>query len=226
MENENLQKEVDNNLYKFLYDTWAKEIFGRIDFALKSGIHIQYMHPDQEDEFRFINKYSSSLKNFYKDFFGVILEIGGEETETYYYLDFEGGKRGAIPIAQRYFLTEEHLIIGIFACKVYAIDFNSEESSLTTFKKLMAEEYEEYKEDFYRLLAQSKSSLYTGDDVYELDKSVNSAFKYFNKLGWVYFKNDEQFTIMPSFERLRKLYADEINNIQKLTQNYKFVRTQ
>lgn len=220
MENEHSENSELKILYNFLKASNAKEVFGKVDFILKSGTHVQYTHPEQESEYQFINRNFESLGDYYRDFFGVALEKGGEETETYYYLNFEGNNRGAIPTDQRYFLSNESLIIGIFACKVYSIDFNAEESSLATFKKLMRDEYEEYKDDFFRLLAQTKSTYTTGDDEAELDKSVRSAFREFKKLGWVYFKNEEQFVIMPSMERLRKLYADEINGIQQLTQKY------
>ena len=220
MEDEHSENIKVIDAYNFLKSPSAKEVFGKVDFTLKSGIHVQYKHPDQESEYQFINNNIDSLRNYYQDFFGVMLEKGGEETEIYYYLDFQGNKRGAIPPEQRGFLSNESLIIGMFACKVYSIDFNTEESSLTTFKKMMREEYEEYKDDFFRLLAQTKSTYITGDDENELDKSVRSAFREFKKLGWIYFKNDEQFVIMPSMERLRKLYADEIHDIQRLTQNY------
>lgn len=216
MENEHLQK----GYYEFLGDPLAKDIFGKVDFTLKSGTHLQLVHPEQEEQFRFVSKYWESLGQYYSEFFGIELERGGESIDTYFYLDFEGKKRGDIPADQRYFLSEEHLIIGVFACKAYSIDFNSEESSISTFKKLMRDEYDQYKEDFYRLLARTKTNTYTGDDDLELEKSIQSAFREFKKLGWVYFKNDEQFVIMPSLERLRKLYAEEINNIQRLTQIY------
>lgn len=206
--------------YAFLSDPKARQVFGKLDFELKSGKHIQYLHPEQEELFLFVKKHYESLGSYYENLFQVVLGYSGAETDMYYYLDFDGNDRGKIPGGQRYFLTEEHLLIGIFACKVYNIDFNSEESSITTFKKLMREEYEEYKGDFYRLLAHTKKELYTGDDDVEVDKSILSAFREFKKLGWVYFKNDDQFVIMPSLERLRKLYANEINDIQKLVASY------
>ena len=201
MENGHSQK----GNYEFLGDPWAKDIFGKVDFTLKSGTHLQLVHPEQEEQFRFVSRYWESLDQYYADFFGVKLEKGGESTDTYFYLDFEGKKRGEIPNGQRYFLSEEHLIIGVFACKVYSIDFNSEESSISTFKKLMRDEYDQYKEDFYRLLARTKTNVYTGDDDLELEKSIQSAFKEFRKLGWVYFKNERQFVIMPSLGAVEKV---------------------
>ncbi len=200
--------------YEFLLKEETKEIFGKLDFELKSGVHIQYHHPDQESYFLFVRKYFSSLYDYYKDLFGVILDRGGEDLNAFYYLSFEGNNRGAI--SQRYFLSEECILIGLFVCKVYNIDFNSEESSLTIFKKLMLDEYEEYKDDFYKLLAGTKTTIYTGDDDIELEKSIKNAFSEFKKLGWVYFKTDTQFVILPSFERLRMLYVKEIMNIQEI----------
>jgi chromosome condensin MukBEF MukE localization factor len=129
MENENSQHLRDP--YLFLKDAQAKNIFGKVDFELKSGTHIQYRHPEQEEQFLFISKYYPELNLYYQNFFHITLEHGGENTDTYYYLDFEGNKRGEIPPEQRYFLSEEHLIIGIFICKAYNIDFNSENTKKT-----------------------------------------------------------------------------------------------
>lgn len=205
--------------YDFLLKTETKEVFGKLDFELKFGTHIQFGHPDQETHFLFIRKYYQSLYDYYKDLFGVLLEKGGEDLNSYYYLSFEGNNRGFI--SQRYFLSEEFILIGLFVCKIYNIDFNSGESSLNIFKKLMQNEYEEYKDDFYRLLANTKSTVYTGDDDIELEKSIKNAFSEFKKLGWVYFKTDSQFVILPSFERLRMLYVNEIMNIQEIASNIK-----
>ncbi|MGZ4054019.1 MAG: condensin complex protein MksE [Bacteroidia bacterium] len=210
-----------NGSYSFFKDPEAINVFGKMDYELKSSKHIQFLHPEQEDMYAFIKKHYIELNNYYQNFFQVNLEYSGVETDTYYYLDFDGNNRGEIPSGQRDFLTEEHLIIGIFACKIYNIDFNAEESSLRIFRKLMREEYEEYKDDLYRLLAHTKNQIYTGDDDFEVDKSISSAFKIFKKLGWVYFKNEDQFVIMPSLERLRKLYAREISDIQGLAASYK-----
>lgn len=205
--------------YDFLLQSETKEIFGKLDFELKLGTHIQYSHPDQESYFLFIRKYFPSLYDYYKDLFGIILEKGGEDLNTYYYLSFDGNNRGTI--SQRYFLSEEYILIGLFVCKAYSIDFNSEESSLEIFKRLIQNEYDEYKDDFYRLLANTKSTIYTGDDDIELEKSIRNAFSEFKKLGWVYFKTENQFVILPSFERLRILYIQEIMNIQEIAKNIK-----
>lgn len=153
--------------YEFLLKEETKEIFGKLDFELKSGVHINIITWPR-GLFLFVRKYFSSLYDYYKDLFGVILDRGGEDLNTFYYLSFEGNNRGAI--SQRYFLSEECILIGLFVCKVYNIDFNSEESSLNIFKKLMLDEYEEYKADFYKLLAGTKTTIYTGDDDIELEK--------------------------------------------------------
>jgi hypothetical protein len=207
---------VEKERYRFLYDDQAAELFGEIDFNLKCGTHFQYLHPEQEQQFNFIRHHFDGLKRYYEDFFHVLLSVGGSETESYYYLDFEGGKRGEIPADQRYFLSEECLLVGIFACKVFNIDFHSHETTVKGFTSLIRNEYEEYKSDFFRLLAHTKKQKYIGDDEKELDKAVGKALGEFKKLGWVYFLDQERFRVMPSLERIRLLYADEIMNTQKL----------
>lgn len=207
---------AEEERYKFLYDDQATALFGEIDFDLKCGTHFQYLHPQQEQQFLFIRHHFDSLRRYYENFFHVLLSEGGSETENYYYLDFDGGKRGEIPVDQRYFLSEECLLVGIFACKVFNIDFHSHETTVSGFTHLIHNEYEEYKSDFFRLLAHIKRQKYMEDDEKELDKAIDKALGEFKKLGWVYFIDQKRFRIMPSLERIRLLYADEIINTQKL----------
>jgi hypothetical protein len=215
MENDNSkEREVDLDHTSFLKDAEAPSTFAGLHDQLRAGTHIQFAHPEQEEQFRFIERNFDSLAQYYKLIYKVRLEFGGAETDTYFYIDFEDGRRGEIK--EREFLSGEHLLIGVFMCKVYNIDFSAHESSVLTFVSLLKTEYEHYKDGFYRFLAQTRKETYTGEDDINLEKAIRGALNTFKNLGWLYFKNDEQFVVMPSLERLRKLYADEINNPQKL----------
>ena len=70
MANEN-SKEIDK--YSFLYEKKTSSIFGKLDYALRSGVHIQREYPLNVNLFRFLNEAENfeSLKNYYSDLFNL-----------------------------------------------------------------------------------------------------------------------------------------------------------
>ncbi len=201
-------------VYEFFLDEGAPKLFARLDYELRKGKHIQLQYPGQELLFRFINKHIDSLQKYYRDFFGVSLEEGGERTQKYYFLDSASEVNSKIPSPYRQTLKGEFVIIGIFLCKMYYVDF-SEINTLTSFKVALREEYESYRESFYRVFAYAKGDKYTEGDDENVSTQIEKAFKEFDRLGWVELKGDD-FEVMPSLERLRKLYVSEIQNIDEL----------
>jgi hypothetical protein len=49
----------------------------------------------------------------------------------------------------------------------------------------------------------------------KVDEIVHEALKEFRKLGWVVMEED-YFDVMPSFNRLNKVYGDYINNFEEM----------
>ena len=64
-----------NNRFDFLEAPEGKELFARIDFALKDGMHIQN-RTKQSEWYYYLCQYEDTLKQYYQDFFGLSLESG------------------------------------------------------------------------------------------------------------------------------------------------------
>jgi hypothetical protein len=206
-------KMIEN--YDFLVDSEASTSFARLDYELRGGVHIQYQYREQEVLFQFIDKHVSSLRRYYKDLFGFLLMQGGEGDKRYYFLDstIEAGNKLSSELRQP--LKSEFVIIGIFLCKMHYVDI-SEIETITAFKNSLREEYEPYKQDFYRLFAYAKGDNYTNQDDEVVFRQIDRAFGEFERLGWVRLTGDGGFEVMPSLERLRRLYMNEISNIEDL----------
>lgn len=199
--------------WSFLMDSEAESYFAKIDYALKNGRHIQQWK-DQNWWFRFIANNEESLRLYYRKYFGVKLEYGGESTQKYYYLDFLPDSRGNISSDNRRFLQNEFVIIGFMLYKVIYIDNYIELSSIRAFQRMLRQDYEEFKEGLFRILARTRSLNITQMNEDKMDNMVAGAMKAFEKLGWVELQEDT-FEILPSFQRLTKLYGDYINNIDE-----------
>lgn len=201
---------------KFIFSTDAPELFGRLDFQLKDGVHFSQVE-GQYDYYRFIEENEASLGAFYRRFFGLLLNTGGEGKDKYYYLEFNGQNRGPVDADHRMFLKNEYVLIGFLLYKVIFIDRNIELSSVREFQQTIRRDYEDLRPNLYRLLAKTKreNALHFNDD--RFDDLVLDAFKEFNKIGWLTLDaNNDEFDICPAFHRLNKVYSDYINDIDTL----------
>lgn len=211
--------------YSFLNDKKAKDVFAKLDYFLRSGIHIQREYPRQEELYKFIERHYKPLQDYYKDFFQLALSQGGEELTTkYYYLDFEDeNNRSKIPPDHRYkeYIDTAHIVIGMLFLKMYKLDGNIELDSVSEFTRLLYTEYDEEKTGLFKLIANSKGEKRTEYLEKDVTKEIIDAFDQFGKLGWIMWTDEEQkmFKYMPSFERLRKKYQPQIINIDELIKN-------
>jgi chromosome condensin MukBEF MukE localization factor len=199
--------------WSFLKDNDATAYFAKVDYALKNGRHIQQWK-EQTWWYRFIDNNVESLKQYYRTYFGVNLEYGGEATEKYYYLDFLPDSRGNIPLENRYFLQNEFVIIGFMLHKIIYIDNYIELSSVKAFQRMIRQDYEEFRQGLFRVLAKAKGINITQMNHDKVDHMVIGALKAFEKIGWVELF-DDSFEVLPSFQRLTMLYGDYINNIDE-----------
>ena len=206
--------DLPSDAFAFLGTPDAESLFGELDYRLRSGEHIQAQYRGQEDLFRFLTKWTSELTYYYRYLFGLSLEAEGSMYGSrYYYLTFTEGVKSKVPNRLRQPLKKEFVLIGIFLCKL-ELDF-SKVNTVSGFKRAIREDYEVYKSDFFRLLASVSSSDYLETDEQAVDKKIESAFGEFHRLGWIRLSGDVYET-MPSLERLRLLYVNEINNIDEL----------
>lgn len=201
----------------FYLDPDAEELIGKLDLHLKDGMHFQERE-HQYAQYYFIKKNYSSLEQYYRKYHKLVLSYGGEGSDRYYYLEFNGSDRGSIDGDHRYFLRPEFVIIGFLIYKIIFIDRNLELTSVSRLQSMILTDYEELMEDIYRLLAKLRKANTTTFGNEKVRDIVLDALKEFKKLGWV-IMNEDFFDIMPSFSRLQKVYSDYINNLEDLLKN-------
>lgn len=203
--------------WDFLKDADAPIHFGKVDYALKNGRHIQ-LWKEQISLFRFIDDNIISLQLYYRKYFGVELVYAGETIDKYYYLEFFPGNRGNVPIENRQFLQNEHVIVGFMLYKAVYIDGYIELNSVKSFQKMLRQDYEELKAGLLKTLAKAKGVNVTQMNHDKMDSTVSSALKVFDKIGWIELKEDI-FETLPSFQRLPRIYGDYINSIDDWLKN-------
>lgn len=198
----------------FLENPDAAELFAKIDYQLKDGFHFQD-RGNQRPYFFFIEQNEASLSAYYDKFFGVILSHGGQGMDRYYYLDFNGTDRGGIDGDHRYFMKAEYVIVGFLIYKIIYIDRYFDLNSIKKLQATIKTDYEELTKDIYRLLAKLRKTNPTTFGGGKLDDVIEDALREFKKLGWVVMEEDF-FDVMPSFQRLNKVYSDYINNVEQM----------
>ncbi|GAB4032062.1 hypothetical protein [Spirosoma jeollabukense] len=199
------------NGYAFLTTTEAERVFGKLDYALKDGLHIQEkLHPDF---YFFVDKNHPDLSTYYEKLFEVKLEKSQNGSDHYFYLDFiEANSRGKIVTEHRYFLASEHVIVAFLLYKVIYNDLQIELDSVKRFQKMLREEYEDLKPLIYEKLAQVTRKKPSDMDDEKLNGIVLSAMREFGRIGWILLEND-YFETLPAFGRLTLVYGDPINMI-------------
>tara|TARA_R110002111_G_scaffold245311_1_gene307613 strand:- start:4438 stop:5112 length:675 start_codon:yes stop_codon:yes gene_type:complete len=210
-------EEVSRN--DFLHDNKVEQVFAKLDYALRSGIHIQRDYPKPGELFRFLERNFDSLKLYYYELFHIILSKQGNDFKHYYFIDFEEGNRGAIPTSSRDYLDTEVIIIGMLFYKLYQIDGNIELDTVDDFISTLISEYDDEKEALFKLIINSRSGKSTDFNEEKVIALIKKAFDTFNHLGWIEWEDNQiknRFKPLPSFERLRILYQSQINNIDQL----------
>ncbi|WP_407268061.1 condensin complex protein MksE [Tenacibaculum maritimum] len=206
---------IDNKITisDFLFDKNAKEIFANLDYLLKDGMHFQ-KQGKQVKYFKFIDENFTSLRLYYRDFFNVELTEGGEKPRNYFYLDFYGNKRGNISPKHRYILNSEYVIIGFIIYKILFIDNEVDLDSVQKLKEKIRNDYIDYKDGIYRLIAKSRNTTPGNLNDDAIDSTVQTTLEEFKKIGWIELDKDE-FNPLPAFDRLIKIYEEYILKIDE-----------
>lgn len=213
MENSYLPEDVE---YGFLTTPEAKGLFADVDYALKGGKHIQKC-PLQRREFAFVRKFYDQLKLYYESLFDIHLSREGEGDLEYFFIDFfmDGNgyyQRGNIPIENREYLAETHIIIAFLLIRMYLLEPRAElQISIREFKSQILLEYEEYKPHLLRLFAKSEDIGETDYELKSIEDEIDKALKKFNELCWIIIdKSTDTFEIMPSLNRLLNIFEKYI----------------
>lgn len=212
--------------YSFLYDKKAMNIFAKLDYTLRSGIHVQREYPFDINLFRFLNESENfeSLKEYYKDFFNLNLRKEGNEFNQYYYLQLNEDGKSNVSSDHRDYLKSEFIIIGMLFLKMYKLDGNIELDSISDFIILLYEEYEEEKNALRKLINDNSSDKGTDTTDQRFEDIVRKSFIKFGELGWLMWDDESEknkFKILPSFERLRVAYQPQIETIDDLIKEVK-----
>ena len=212
--------ENENANYQFLNSDRAEKYFADADITLKQGKHLQNYGNDSRI-FSFVDEYfEKGLQEYYLRFFKMNLVRGTNDNQKFYYLDFPDDGKGKLGKENRSKeLESDKVIFAILLLNMFNHKFfeNKEIEWMEldqTFKE------GEHKELWQKLLFGKIKNNYTPTEEQSVKEKVKSILKDLEKLGWVEIKNlDEvKFEIMPSIERISRLYRDVIGNIDSISE--------
>ncbi|GAA3615406.1 hypothetical protein Q4Q39_01955 [Flavivirga amylovorans] len=210
----------ENKIEDFLRHRNTKDLFAKLDYSLKDGVHIQQAG-NQIELYNYIVNNEESLKLYYKDLFKINLSSGGEIPRKYYFLDFESpNDRGKITSDNRHFLKNEYVIIGLIIYEVLFIHKEIELNSISKLKEKIRIDYDDIKPGLYRLIAKSNNLLPSNLNDDAIDRTIKNALNEFSKIGWFTISNDE-FEPLPAFDRLINFYEKEIQDIDEILKELK-----
>jgi chromosome condensin MukBEF MukE localization factor len=213
--------ERDLNLrYVFMMDKMARSTFAKLDYLLRSGMHIQRDFPKPVSLYNFLEKYYISLQAYYDDFFEMLLKKEGEGWNTYFFIDFHENSRGRIPAdnSYRYYLKPEYVLVGLIFFKIFKLDGNIELAKISEFINLLYQEYDELLHKMQRVVSSIEVDAGSDRNEEKLKTLVHRAFGEFEQLGWIArdTNDNDYFTYQPSFERLRRIYYPQIETIDEI----------
>ncbi|WP_282165075.1 condensin complex protein MksE [Cellulophaga baltica] len=197
----------------FLNHPDTQDLFASLDYMLKDGVHFQ-REGSQAKYYNYIYSNEDSLRAYYQYLFNVELTFGGTEVSGYYFLDFIGSTRGQIDASHRHHMKSEHVIIGFIIYKIFFIDNQIDVVSVKDLQKKIRIDYEGLKPGIYRLIAKSRNTNPGNLNDDAIDATVESTLREFKKIGWVTL-NDDEFDLLPAFDRLIAIHEDLINNLDE-----------
>jgi chromosome condensin MukBEF MukE localization factor len=207
--------------FEFLDSDDSEENFANCDFALKSGKHIQNHHHEYR-LYEYISNNFEELVHLYRKLYGVVLKRDEFHDQTYFYIDFDSDSRGKFTGTKSDKLSSRHTLFGLLLLKIYRVDnyFGRSEISVLKLKEQLKNDNNNYRDDIYRLFAKVANRNNASEtDEGNIHTWIENSLKRFDELGWIYFDNDDNdlFTVLPSFNRLFKIYVNEIRDFEKLT---------
>lgn len=205
--------------YEFLNSERARKFFADTDFALRSGKHIQNFGNDFRmydflDEF-----YEKGLSKYYNELLGMILKKDYNDREAYFYLDFPEGHKGKFGYDRTYALDDRLVIFSILLLNLYKEKFF--DSKEVTWEELMyITEESENKDMWQKLLFGEAKRNFTPAEKDEVRRKIERTLQICERMGWIRWLSYENlhFEIMPSIDRIAKMYQTEVANVDLLTE--------
>ena len=187
--------------------------FADTDFQLRSGMHIQD-YRQQSRNFHFIEDNFPQLYSFYEKLYQAKLCPYQSINGKFYYLDYFEELKSKL---QKESLKHKQTLFAIFLYTLHRIE---KRFSTTLSKQELVEilnTHHKMKPHIHRLFfgAEKEDTVLTQTTIY---KWVNDSLRELQKFGWIQILEDdnEQFELLPAFERIALIYQDAINNIEEI----------
>jgi hypothetical protein len=199
--------------YAFLESEDGAVLFSQLVEALKKGAHIQY--EGDKELFLYLEKYIDNLIAYFERHENITIVPSGSGNGLYYFPLCHPASRSNYSV-ERSPLSKEHILIALLLYKAYYIDHNIELTSVKKFVALIRVDMPDLKKHVQRLLVKTKGSKerFTETNDIRIDTEVQRAFRNFHKLRWIDLREDD-FTILPAFQRITREFADYINHIDQ-----------
>jgi chromosome condensin MukBEF MukE localization factor len=206
--------------FEFLNSDDSEEKFANCDFALRGGRHIQN-HYHEYKLYDYISSNFDELVYFYRKLYGVALRRDEFHEQPYFFIDFDADNKGKFTALRSDKLSTRHTLFGLLLLKIHRVDnyFGRNDISIEKLKAQLKNGNNNYRDDIYRLFAKVANRNNASEtDEGNIDTWIENGLKKFDELGWIHFddNNTDLFTILPSFNRLFKMYIDEIREFDKL----------
>jgi len=212
--------ENENANYQFLNSDRAKKYFADADIALKQGKHLQNYGNDSRI-FSFVDEYfEKGLQEYYLQLFQMNLVRDTNDSQKFYYLDFPDDGKGKLGKENRSKeLESDKVIFAILLLNMFKDKF-FEHKEIVWIELDQIFKEGEHKELWQKLLFGKVKNNYTPTEEQSVKDKVKSILKDFEKLGWVEIKilDEVRFEIMPSIERISRLYRDVIGNVDSISE--------
>ena len=221
METDTQNRSLDeyNYNYEFLNSERARKFFADTDFALRSGKHIQNFG-NHFRLFEFLNDfYEKGLSKYYLELLGMVLKKEYNDREAYFYLDFPEGHKGKFGYDRTYALDDRLVIFAILLLNLYKEKF-FDSKEVKWDELLYITEEAENKDLWQKLLFGEAKRNFTPAEKDEVRRKIERTLQICERMGWIRWLSYENlhFEIMPSIDRIAKLYQTEINNVELLTE--------
>lgn len=199
--------------YDYLESEDGAALFSQLVEALKKGTHIQY--EGDKELFLYLEKYIDNLSAYFERHEKITIVPSGSGPGLYYFPVYHPVSRCNYSV-ERSPLSKEHILIALLLYKAYYIDHNIELTSVKKFVTLIRVDMPDLKKDVQRLLVKTKGirERFTETNDIRIDAEIQRAFKNFHKLRWIDLKDDD-FIILPAFQRITREFADYINQIDQ-----------
>ncbi|MBN8703856.1 MAG: hypothetical protein J0M08_12385 [Bacteroidetes bacterium] len=210
--------ENENSAFAFLDTETASKYFAEVDFALKQGRHLQHYGNDAK-LWDYVSDHYEQLAHYYQHLFGVYLRKDSNERDVYFYLDFPEDGHGRFVQDRNKDVDDRMVIIGILLLNMYKERFfEGKEVKWNTIEQIIEEG--EQKEFWQKLLYGEAKRNYTPNEKEEMRRRMERTLSEFNRLGWITWINQEalHFEILPAIDRLSRLYANEISNVELMSE--------